>query len=71
MHQAYSGDPPFYKIKNLNNKILDGTFYAEKLQKIYKTDGIFKIASIFKKWGPKKQQEFLVTWSGYPATFNS
>ena len=39
VHQAFSGNPPFYKIKDLNNEFLDGTFYAEKLQKIYKTDG--------------------------------
>ena len=71
VHQAYSGDPPFYKIKDLNNEILDGTFYAEELQKIYKTDGIFKIESILKKRKRKKQQEYLVKWSGYPATFNS
>ena len=71
VHQAYSGDPPFYKIKDLNNEILDGTFYAEELQKIYKTDGIFKIESILKKRRRKKQQEYLVKWSGYPATSNS
>ena len=34
MHQEYSSDPPFYKIKDLNNEILDGTFYAEELQTI-------------------------------------
>ena len=56
-------------MKDLNNEILDGTFYAEELQKIYKTDGIFKIESILKR--RKKQQEYLVKWSGYPATFNS
>ena len=54
MHQAYSGDPPFYKMKDLNNEILDGTFYAEELQKIYNTDGIFKIESILKKRRRKK-----------------
>ena len=71
VHQTFSGDPPSYKIKDLNNEILDGTFYAKELQKIYKSDGIFKIKSILKKRRRKKQQEFLVKWSEYPATFNS
>ena len=71
VHQTYSDDPPFNKIKDLNNDILDDTFYAEELQKIYKTEGIFKTESILKKQKRKKQQEFLAKWSGYPSTFNS
>ena len=70
-HQTFSSDPLFYKIKDLNNEILDGTFYAEELQKIYKTDGIFKIESILKKRRRKKQQEYLVKWSGYLAILNT
>ena len=71
VHQIFSGDLPFYKIKDLNNEILDGTFYAEELQKIYKTDGIFKIESVLKKRSRKKQQQLLIKLSGYPARFNS
>ena len=54
MHQAYFGDLPFYKIKDLNNEILDGTFYAEELQKIYKTDGIFNLLKAFLKSGDER-----------------
>ena len=54
VHQAYSGDPPFYKIKDLNNEILDSTFYAEELQKIYKTFESFESLSIIKVFSKLK-----------------
>ena len=65
------GNPPYYKIKDLNNEILEGTFYNNELQKVYKNDNIFKIESILKKRRPNKQQELFVKWLGYPESFNS
>ena len=34
--RVYKGNPPYYKIKNLGDDILIGTFYEKKLQKFYK-----------------------------------
>ena len=41
--QVIAGNPPYYKIKDLNNEILKGAFCAEKLQKVVKTDNLYKI----------------------------
>jgi len=34
--KAIAGFPPYYKIKDLNNEILEGTFYDTELQKLLK-----------------------------------
>ena len=69
--EAISDDPPYYKIKDLNNEMLEGTFYDAELQKVHKNNNIFRIESILQKRRRNKQLEFLVKWLGYPETFNS
>ena len=69
--QAIAGDPPYYKIKDLNNEILKGTFYGEELQNIGKTDNLYKIESILKKRKCGKKQKYLIKWSSFPDSFNS
>lgn len=64
-------NPPHYKIKDYNGEWLDGTFYEEELQKIYKNDDIFQIEHIVKKRRKRKQVEYLIKWLGYPISFNS
>jgi hypothetical protein len=41
--------PPVYLVKDDHGEILEGTFYAEELQKVIKTDDINKIEPILKK----------------------
>ena len=48
--EAFSGDPPFYKIKDLRGEVLEGTFYQEELQKVYKNDDVFQIERIMNIW---------------------
>jgi len=36
---AIAGDPPYYKIKDMNEEILKGTFYDSELQKMIKWFG--------------------------------
>ena len=57
-----------YNIVDLNNEPLEGTFYAEELQKIDKSvlDEQFKIEKIIKKSKAKS----LVKYLGYPDSFN-
>ena len=47
--------PPVYLVKDDHDEILEGTFYAEELQKVIKTDDVCKIEPILKKEkkGPK------------------
>ena len=69
--QVFRDNPPYYKIKDLQDEWLEGTFYEEELQKIYKKDDVFRIERILQRRKRKKGVEFLVKWFGYPASFNS
>jgi hypothetical protein len=39
-------NPPVYLVKDDHGEILEGTFYAEELQKVIKTDDLYKIETI-------------------------
>jgi hypothetical protein len=41
--------PPVYVVKDDHGEILEGTFYAEELQKVIKTDDVYKIETNLKK----------------------
>ena len=69
--EAFTDDPPSYKIKDLMGTVLEGTFYEQEVQKVVKNDNIYKIESILKKRKRKKLQEYFVKWLGYPDSFNS
>ena len=69
--QVFRDNPPYYKIKDLQGEWLEGTFYEEELQKIYKKDDVFRIERILQQRKRKKGVEFLVKWFGYPTSFNS
>ena len=57
-----------YKIKDMNNEIIQGIFYEKELQlSKMKEDGLYIIEKIIKKVGNK----YLVKWRGYDDTFNS
>ena len=47
--------PPVYLVKDVHGEILEGTFYAEEIQKVIKQDDVYKIEPILKKrkQGPK------------------
>jgi hypothetical protein len=54
-----------------HGKILKGTFYAEELQKVIKTDDVYKIETILKKKKKGRRFQYLVKSLGYPESFNS
>jgi hypothetical protein len=60
--------PVTYNLVDLNNEPIEGTFYAEELQKIDKSvlDEPFKIEKVIKKSKGKS----LVKYLGYPDSFN-
>ena len=55
-----------YKIKDLNNNIIDGIFYQQELQKS-KHDGVYIIEKILRK----NKNKYLIKWRGYSVNFNS
>ena len=63
--------PPVYLVKDDHGEMLEGTFYAEKLQKVIKTDDVYKIEPILKKKKIGQRVQYLVKWLGYSESFNS
>ena len=59
-------NPVTYKIKDLNDEEIQGSFYEPELLKAKKS--VFRIDKVILRDYKKKQA--LVKWSGYPDTFN-
>lgn len=62
--------PPVYRIKDLMDEEIKGTFYAEELQKVKKSNH-FPIEKILRKRKKNNKIEYLVKFKGYPEKFNS
>ena len=58
-------NPVTYKITDLNDEEIQGTFYEQQLQKT--SQKVFRIEKIVKKGKARS----LVKWKGYPESFNS
>ena len=56
-----------YKIKDLNNNIIEGIFYEKELQKTKNTSQLYIIEKIIRK----NKNKYLVKWRGYSDEFNS
>ena len=56
--QVFRDNPPYYKIEGLQGEWLEGTFYEEELQKIYKKDDVFRIEHILQQRKRKKELNF-------------
>jgi hypothetical protein len=54
--------PPVYLVKDDHGEILEGTFYAEEIQKVIKTDDVYKIEPILKKRKKGRRVQYLVKW---------
>ena len=52
--------PPVYLVKDDHGEILEGTLYAEELQKVIKTDDVYKIEPILKKRKKGRRVQYLV-----------
>ena len=64
-------ETPVYLVKDDHGEILEGTFYAEELQKVIKTDDVYKNEPILKKRKKGRRVQYLVKWLGYQESFNS
>ena len=70
--KCHPGNPPVYVLQDYQGEVLQGTFYAQELQKVVITaDKLYKIESIVDERKRGKQIQYMVKWEGYPASFNS
>jgi hypothetical protein len=66
--------PPRYKVQDLADQIIKGSFYKEELQKVNVTDPEdiqFKIERVISTKTVNGQRLSLVKWYGYADSFNS
>ena len=66
IHSINKSNVITYKIKDLNDEIIEGIFYERELQKS-KNTGVYIIEKIIRK----NKDKYLVKWRGYSDEFNS
>ena len=67
IHSINKSNVITYKIKDLNNNIIEGNFYERELQKTKNDSEIYIIEKIIRK----NKDKYLVKWKGYSNDFNS
>ena len=67
IHSINKSNVITYKIKDLNDEIIDGIFYEKELQKTKNTSQVYIIEKIIRK----NKNKYLVKWRGYSNDFNS
>jgi hypothetical protein len=63
---------PIYKLKDMMNEPIQGSFYTSELQKVRKDEQTtWKIEKILKKRKFRGKSEVLIRWLGWPKKFDS
>ena len=63
--------PLVYRLRDYADDDIEGVFYAEELQKVHKSDGIYKIEKTLAEKKENSIVKVLVKWLGYDKKFNS
>ena len=63
--------PPVYRLRDYADAEIEGVFYAEELQKVHKSDDIYKIEKSLAEKKENGKVKVLVKWLGYDKKFNS
>ena len=63
--------PPVYQLRDYADDEIEGVFYAEELQKVHKSDCIYKIEKILAEKKENGKVKVFVKWLGYDKNFNS
>ena len=67
IHSINKSNVITYKIKDLNDEIIEGIFYERELQKSKNTSEVYIIEKIIRK----NKDKYFVKWRGYSDDFNS
>ena len=66
------GQIPVYKVQDLADDPIEGTFYQSELQKVVKSEDVaYRVEKILKRRRRGKTKEVFVKWEGWPKKFNS
>ena len=64
--------PVTYELRDLASELIKGRFYEPEVQKVLKSgDEHFDVDRILKTRKRGGKIQYLVSWKGYPSTFNS
>ena len=67
IHSINKSNVITYKIKDMNNEIIDGIFYQQELQKSKNTSEVYIIEKIIRK----NKNKYLINWRNYSNDFDS
>ena len=71
VNKSLPRNPPVYRLFDLNDHPIQGTFYGQELQKVKIADDVFIVEKVVKTRTRNRKREYLVKWLGYPDSFNS
>ena len=63
--------PPVYQLRDYADDEIEGVFYAEELQKVQKSDDIYKIEKILAEKKENCKVKVPVKWLGYDKKLNT
>lgn len=73
IHKRYQrGALPVYRIRDLQDDDIKGTFYESELQRVHiDPDQTWKVEEVLKSRGKGRNKQYFVKWKYYPKKFNS
>ena len=63
--------PPVYRSRDYADDEIKGVLYAEELQKVHRSDEIYKVEKILAEKKENDKVKVLVKWLGYDKKLNS
>ena len=69
--QDYSKSSTSISVRDYTDDEIEGLFYAEELQKVQKSDDIYKIEKILAEKKENGKVKVLVKWLGYDKKINT
>ena len=68
----YKGQIPKYKLKDILNEEISGSFYEDELQKIITDDNtVYRIEKIVRRRTRRGRREVLIKWWKWASKFNT
>lgn len=72
IREVPASDPPVYRLVNDLGEVMDGIFYEHQPQKVsVSKDKLYRVQKVLQRRMVGKKTRLLMSWSGYPSSFNS
>lgn len=64
--RLYRRIPPVYGVTDAKGDTIEGTFYAQEIQKIDDSAGVYQVEKIMDERTRRGRKEYLIKWLGFP-----